>query len=86
MKLNKTNLNKLIKWTSSKFNEYTKNEIIDKVLRLKPFEEFECRCGSYGQGAWNGGVYYKFYRVEGELILQINDIVSVLEVNNGKNY
>lgn len=86
MKLNKTNLNKLIKWTSSKFNEYTKNEIIDKVLRLKPFEEFECRCGSYGQGAWNGGVYYKFYRVENELILQINDIVSVLEVNNGYHY
>ena len=86
MKLNKTNLNKLIKWTSSKFNEYTKDEIIDKVLRLKPFEEFECRCGSYGQGAWNGGVNYKFYRVEDELILQINDIVSVLEVNNGYHY
>ena len=83
MKLNKTNLNKLIKWTSSKFNEYTKNEIIDKVLRLKPFEEFECRCGSYGQGAWNGGINYKFYRATDKLIIQTNQMNDTLKFLEG---
>ena len=80
MKLNKTNLNKLIKWTSSKFNEYTKDEIIDKVFRLRPGEIFECRCGSYGKGAWNGGVDYRFYRAVNKLVISMNDIVEVLEV------
>jgi hypothetical protein len=80
MKLNKTNLNKLIKWTSSKFNEYTKDEVIDRVFRLKPMEEFWCRCGSYSEGAYNGGVIYRFKRTIDKLIVGINDNVEVLEV------
>lgn len=82
MKLNKTNLNKLIKWTSSKFNEYTKDEIINKVFRLKPDETLEVRCGSYGKGAWNGGIDYKFYRTVNKFVVHMNDIVEVLEVDN----
>ena len=79
MKLNKTNLNKLIKWTSSKFNEYTKNEVIDIVLNLNPFEEFQCRCGSYSEGAYNGGIIYYFKRTLDKLIVVINDNIEVLE-------
>lgn len=80
MKLNKTNLNKLIKWTSSKFNEYTKDEVIDRVFRLNPNEEFWCRCGSYGEGAYNGGINYYFKRTLDKLIVVINDNIEVLEV------
>lgn len=58
MKLNKTNLNKIIKWTSSKFNEFTKAEVIDEILRMQVGEERAFSCGSYGEGAWNGGYHY----------------------------
>lgn len=80
MKLNKTTLNKLIKWTSSKFNEYTKDEVIDRVFRLNHNEEFWCRCGSYGEGAYNGGVIYRFKRTADKLIVGMNDNVEVLDV------
>lgn len=80
MKLNKTNLNKLIKWTSSKFNVYTKDEVIDKVFRLKPMEEFWCRCGSYRENSWNGGIEYHFKRTLDKLIVGMNDNVEVLDV------
>ena len=58
-KFNKTTLNKIIKWTSSRFNEYTKAEAIDKILRLKyekPPKAIYLHCGSYGENAWSG--YY----------------------------
>lgn len=32
IKANKTNLNKIIKWSSSRFNEYKKSEVIKKIL------------------------------------------------------
>lgn len=84
MKATKTNLNKIIKWTSSKFNEYCKSEIIDIALRLKPSQTFICRCGSYAEGAYNGGNIYRFMRTENTLVIYSeNDAVFpvVLEVN-----
>lgn len=32
IKANKTNLNEIIKWSSSRFNEYKKSKVIDKIL------------------------------------------------------
>lgn len=32
IKANKTNLNKIIKWSSSRFNEYKKGEVIKEIL------------------------------------------------------
>lgn len=33
IKANKTNLNKIIKWSSSRFNEYKKSKVIDRILQ-----------------------------------------------------
>ena len=83
--LNKTNLKMVIKWTSSKFNEYSKKEIVDKVYDLKPNESFDCRCGSYSEKSWCGGYQYKFVRTEDNLFITINDkgiVLDVVKVNN----
>lgn len=81
MKLNRTNLNKIIKWTSSKFNEYTKKEVVDKVLKLRPTQRFECNCGSYAEGGYNGGIHYVFQRDISKLIMSTNGrMVTILEV------
>lgn len=58
MKLNKTNLNKIIKWTSSKFNVWTKKEVINMLLNMVYEESMDFACGSYGENAWNGGYHY----------------------------
>ncbi|MGN0961308.1 MAG: hypothetical protein ACI4PF_03825 [Christensenellales bacterium] len=57
--LNKTNLNKIIKWTSSKFNIYKKSEIINKLLKMANGETIEFSCGSYSESGYNGGYHYK---------------------------
>lgn len=47
IKANKTNLNKIIKWSSSRFNEYKKNEVIDRILQaIKKGEDYEQRFGT----------------------------------------
>ena len=47
IKANKTNLNKIIKWSSSRFNEYKKSEVIDRILQaIKKGEDYEQRFGT----------------------------------------
>lgn len=43
-------------------------------------EEFWCRCGSYSESAYNGGVIYRFKRTLDKLIIGINDNVEVLDI------
>lgn len=50
IKFDKENLSEIIKWTSSKFNEMTKAEVIEKILAMKPgtVEHFECETSVEG--------------------------------------
>lgn len=61
-KISKSILNKIIKWTSSRFNVYSKSEVIDIILNMKDGETKTFTCGSYGAGAWNGGYTYRVIR------------------------
>lgn len=49
LKLTQTNLNKILKWTSSKFNEYKKQDVVNYCLDLEHdiFTTKEFTCGSY---------------------------------------
>lgn len=54
--INKTNLRKIIRWTSSKFNDYRKEEVIDLVLTEiergeNGFSEYSC--GTYSDDIKN---------------------------------
>ena len=51
MKATKANLKKLVDWSSSRYNEYRKNEVIDEMQRVLKF----------GRGAktWTTGSYSK---------------------------
>lgn len=70
-KVSKTNLNKLIKWSSSKYCEYKKNDIINKVLNLKEGEEFSCSTGSYSEKGHQYGWSYVFIRERNSLGIDI---------------
>ena len=51
IKANKTNLNKIIKWSSSRFNYYKKSEVIKEILSaLSVGDDVEIR---YGTGAFS---------------------------------
>jgi len=42
LKLNKTNLNKILHWTNSRYNEYRKPDVIEKILAMaKKGEDIE---------------------------------------------
>lgn len=57
MKVNKTNLNKIIHWSPSKYCEYRKSNIIYKILNLKDGEEFIAHTGSYTENNSYGRSY-----------------------------
>ena len=72
IKANKTNLNKIIKWGSSRFNEYKKNEVISIILNaLKKGEDCERH---FGTGSFternNYGWGYNFTIKDGQATLQ----------------
>lgn len=67
LKCNRNNLNKVIKWSSSKYNEYTKSEIIDNILYHIELSDdsvinycsiINYSCGSYAEGNHNRGKHY----------------------------
>lgn len=74
-KFNKSTLNKIIKWTSSKFNEYTKKEAIQQILNLKHEKNSKTiylRCGSYGANSWTG-YYYVVQKLPSNKIIIIDE-------------
>lgn len=64
LKYTKTNLSKIIKWTSSKYNEYKKEEVIldmSSKINLCSVILWRYRCGSYVEGNHNRGKSYILY-------------------------
>ena len=58
----KRQLNKVIKWTSSRFNVLNKSEVIDEIIGMYPGEEKEFSCGAYSEKSYCGGYHYKVYK------------------------
>lgn len=84
IRYNKTNLNKIIKWTSSKYNEYTKDEVIVDIsarINLNANIIWRYRCGSYAEGNHNRGKSYILYNRNGE-----NYIICIYDADNIKVY
>lgn len=86
IRCNKTNLNKIIKWTSSKYNEYTKDEVITDIQHRMNMNDniiWRYRCGSYAEGNHNRGKSYILYcKVETDEFY----IMCVYNENNIKVY
>lgn len=63
IKANKTNLNKIIKWSSSRFNTYTKAKVIDKILQaVNKGEDCEHHFGTGAfseRNCWGWGYIFK---------------------------
>ena len=78
MMLNSTNLNKVIKWTSSKFNELKKKEVIEIILAMQVGEVKFFNCGSYTENAWNGGLSYKVYRTTKNVVIENNSHKTII--------
>lgn len=81
----KSQLNKAIKWTSSKFNEYRKAEVIDKILKMKPNTWLHFECGSYGENSWNDGYHYTIHRTKTSIDIfnsQTNDCIWCIKDGN----
>lgn len=79
----KSQLNKAIKWTSSKFNEYGKAEVIDKILKMKPNTCLHFECGSYGENSWNDGYHYTIHRTKTSIYIfssQTNNRICYIKV------
>ena len=81
--INKTNLNKIIKWSPSRYCEHKKADIIKKVLSMKCGDKFTCHTGSYtSSNGWGWG--YTFTRTERYLLIEdIGGTVEVLECKGG---
>lgn len=80
LKLMQANLNKILKWTSSKFNEYKKQDITNYCLDLKHdiFTTKEFNCGSYGEKSYCGGYHYEIAKGIGT--------ITIVDKNQNKIY
>ena len=65
----KRQLNKAIKWTSSRFNVLNKSEVIDEIIVMHPGEEKEFSCGTYSEKSYCGGYHYKVYKYLDKIIV-----------------
>lgn len=69
---NRTNLNKIIKWTSSKYNEMTKDEAITDILYRTNMNDnlvWRYNCGSFAEGNHNRGYEYILVCRQGEYFI-----------------
>lgn len=78
-KFKKSELNKVIKWTSSKFNIYRKEELINRLLNMEDGEEFEFSCGNYSEGNNNGGYSYTALMFKDKFYLRNNTFNTIYE-------
>ena len=69
---NKATLNKIIKWTSSKFNSFRKSEVIKAIYSIKDGNVMDFECGSYGEKSWCGGITWCIER-KGCIVYIIRD-------------
>jgi hypothetical protein len=70
----KNQINEAIKWTSSKFNEYRKAEVVEQILKMKPYTFKEFECGAYSEKSWCGGYRYTVHRTK--TLINIYDTIS----------
>jgi hypothetical protein len=89
IKCNKSNLSKIIHWNSSRYNEYTKQDVIDEIIEnfnKKIDCEFTYSCGSYSEKAHNGkfkvntfGRDYILKIINGDARIINNDHIYLLQ-------
>jgi len=73
----KTNLNKILKWSSSRFNELHKSEVIDRILKyIKKGNDVSdlYSTGCYSKSGSGSGTDYKFEIINGRNYLSIGYI------------
>lgn len=61
LKCTLTNLRKVIKWIPSKYNDYTKEEVVTDIMCRKSFNDnliWRYDCGSKAEGNWSSGRTY----------------------------
>ena len=86
MFVTKTNLNKVIKWSTSKYCEFRKEDIINKIMSLKNGDDFSCSTGSYSERGHQQGLSYYIYRRNNKLYIDNwNEIFELIykEEKNG---
>lgn len=84
-----SNLDRVIKWTSSKYNSYKKPEVIKDILKKVKINDnlfWEYRCGSYAEGNHNrGNAYYLMCRIDGDyLVCMVDSYNKVYKLDGGK--
>lgn len=80
LKLNKSTLNRLIIWTSSRFNAFKKSEIINILLKMKPNEEFTFSCGNYSERNNGFGTNYTAMMFKDNFFLRNNNTNKIYEL------
>lgn len=86
MFVTKTNLNKIIKWSTSRYCEFRKKDIINKIMSLKNGDDFSCSTGSYSERGHLYGCSYYIYRNNNKLCIDDgNEIWELIykEIKNG---
>lgn len=86
---NKTSLDRIIKWSTSKYNGYKKPEVIKDIMKRVKINDnifWEYRCGSYGEGNHNRGIsYYLMCRVDGDyLVCAFDTQYKIYKFKGGK--
>lgn len=89
IKCNKSQLNKLIIWSSSKYNDYKKSEVIEKIINsFKEKKDYvkEFRSGCYSYSAhYSKSVKCNFTSSEFTLVITMGKAYIINSVSDIKN-
>lgn len=86
IRASKSNLKSIIKFSSSKFNEYKKNEVIDIILKYLDENDNNIIAERFISGTYTEnkgyGTHYYFYKDDKQafLIKKIKDEVEIFEL------